>query len=83
MWVSLVPQWRAVVGVKKRGQVSTLDFRDGKSVSGQLDGRLEESGPRQLPVQPVRLLVAPDLTWDRNPLAAWVDGEVSLLNLCT
>lgn len=63
-----LPQCLILAGVDVRGQVASHDGPDGHALPSQLDGGLEEGGPRQLPVAAVGLLVAPDLTWDGDPL---------------
>ncbi len=70
-----VPQRRGLIGIDVR-DVSALNLRDGKPFSGQSDGRLEEDGPRQLPIEPVHQLVTPDLTWDPDPLRTWMDVNI-------
>lgn len=65
---------RGVFALVQKGYVSTQDLRDGMSFPGQLDGRPEEVGPRQLPIEPVRLSVAPNFPRDGDPLTAWRKG---------
>lgn len=58
-------------------------MRDGKTFSGQFDGRLEESGPWQLPITVVGLFITSNFPWDSNPLAPWMDvnmGKLKMVN---
>lgn len=75
LWVSFIPKWLSHVCIYIR-DVSPLDLRYREPFSGELDGRLEEGVPGQLPVQSVCLFITSNFSRDPNPLATWRDGQV-------